>query len=131
MSNNICQVVGAEEPEQLTSLLLLRLVSVVLLAIWLAAICSVSPIVLVDHGIVSMGLDMLLEVLRPLEGLSTEVASMRLQWYMYPDVRGDVVPFHDGDTAATPSASEVEVVSALAPNVGLTDVILCGLSAKS
>lgn len=33
-----------------------------------------------------MSLDVLLQILRPLEGLATEVASVRLQRYVNPDV---------------------------------------------
>ena len=67
---------------------------------------------------------MLLKILRPLEGLSTKVASMRFQGYVNTNVRGDVVPFDHRYTTATPGASEVEVVGTLAPDMSLTYMIL-------
>ena len=52
-----------------------------------------------------MGFDMLLEILRPLEGLTTKLASMRLEWYVNTDVRGDVITLYDSDTTVRPCAS--------------------------
>ena len=71
-----------------------------------------------------MSLDMFLKILRPLEGLAAEIASMRLQGYVDANVRGDVVAFDDGHAAATPVASEVEVVRALASNMGFANMFL-------
>jgi len=65
-----------------------------------------------------------LEVLRPLESFAAKLASMRFQGNMDTDVRGDVVAFHDGDTAATPRTGEVEVVSTLASDMALADMVL-------
>lgn len=42
--------------------------------------------VLTEDRVVRMGFDMLLEILRPLEGLTTELASMWLEWYVNADV---------------------------------------------
>jgi hypothetical protein len=67
---------------------------------------------------------MLLEILRALECLSTEVALMRLEWDMDADVRGDVVAFDCRGAAGTPLAGEVEVVGALAADMALADVVL-------
>ena len=67
---------------------------------------------------------MLLEILRALECLATEVALMRLEWDMDADVRGDVVAFYRGCATGTPLAGEVEVVGALAPDMALADVVL-------
>lgn len=67
---------------------------------------------------------MLLEVLRPLEGLSAKIASVGLQGYVDADVRGDMVALHDGHAAATPTTSEIEVVGALTPNMSFTNMIL-------
>ena len=69
-------------------------------------------------------LDMLLEVLRPLEGLSTELALVWLQRHVDADVRGDVVPLNRGCPALAPLAGEVQVVGALAANMALTEMIL-------
>lgn len=71
-----------------------------------------------------MRLDVFLEVLGPLEGFATKFASMRFQGNMDTDVRGDMIAFHDGDTAATPRTGEVEVVSTLASNMALADMVL-------
>ena len=78
-----------------------------------------------------MGLDMLLEILRPLEGLTTKLASMRLQWYVDTDVRGDVITLYDSDTTITPCASQVKVVGALATNVSFADMVLGGTVSSS
>jgi hypothetical protein len=71
-----------------------------------------------------MGLDMLLQILGALERLATEITLVGFEWYMYSDVRGDVIPLHGCGVASTPLASEVEVVSALTTNVAFTDMLL-------
>ena len=78
-----------------------------------------------------MSFDMLLQVLGPFEGLPTKVASMRLQRYMDTDVRGDVVAFYNGNAAATPRTSEIEVVSAFTSDMGLADMILLVFVSRS
>ena len=78
-----------------------------------------------------MGLDMLLEILRPLEGLTAKLASMRLQWYVNTDVRGDMITLDDSDTTVTPCASQVKVVGALATNVNFADMVLWGTVSSS
>jgi len=74
-----------------------------------------------------MGLDVLLEILGPLERLATEVALVRLQRDVDTDVRSDVVSLDCRRTAAGPLTGEVEVVGRLAPNMALTDVIIKNL----
>lgn len=71
-----------------------------------------------------MSLDVLLEILRTLECLSTEVALVRLEWYVNSDVRSDVITLDGGSSALVPAASQVEVVGALASNVLLANVFL-------
>lgn len=71
-----------------------------------------------------MGLDVLLEILRALEGLSAEVALVWLQGNVNTNVRGDVVALHRCCTARVPLACQIEVVGALPANVPLTDVVL-------
>jgi hypothetical protein len=71
-----------------------------------------------------MRLDMLLQILRPLEGLAAEVAFVRLQRDVHADVRGDVVTFHRRRAAIAPLAGQVEVVGTLATNVTLADMVL-------
>ena len=69
-------------------------------------------------------LDMLLQILRTLEGLATEVTLVWLQGNVYADVRGDVVTLDGGGTARVPLACQVEVVCALSANMTLADVVL-------
>lgn len=71
-----------------------------------------------------MGLDVLLEILGALEGLSTEVALVWLQGNVDTNVRGDVVALDRCGTARVPLACQIEVVGALPANVPLTDVVL-------
>jgi hypothetical protein len=71
-----------------------------------------------------MGLDVLLEILGTLERLSTEVALVRLQGNMHPNVRGDVVALDRCGTARVPLTCQIEVVGALPANVPLTNVVL-------
>ena len=71
-----------------------------------------------------MCLDMLLEILRTLECLSTELALMGLQRDMDTDVRGDVIAFDCCGTAATPLAGQIEVICAFSTDVTLANVFL-------
>lgn len=71
-----------------------------------------------------MGLNVLLQVLGTLEGLSAEVALVRLERNVYANVRSDVVALHCRGPARVPLASQVEVVGALPANMALTDVVL-------
>ena len=79
-----------------------------------------------DDTVISMSLDMFLEILRALEGLATELALVRLQGNVDSDVGGDVVALDGGGAALTPRAGQVEVVSRLAANMTLADVFLLG-----
>lgn len=71
-----------------------------------------------------MGLDVLLQILRTLEGLTTEVALMRLEWYVDTNMRRDVVALHGGGSACAPLAGKIEVVCALAADMTLANVVL-------
>ena len=71
-----------------------------------------------------MSLDMLLQVLRTLEGLATKVTLVWLQRHMYSNVRSDVIPLDRSSVASSPLASQVQVVGALATDMALTDVFL-------
>jgi hypothetical protein len=84
-----------------------------------------------EHRVVGMGLDVLLEILGPLERLAAEVALMRLQRHVDADVRGDVVALDRGGAALVPLADQVEVVGALATDMLLTDVVLVEVSDRS
>jgi len=77
-----------------------------------------------------MGLNVLLEILRALEGFAAEVAFVRLEWHVNTNVRSDVVALDGGGTASAPCASQIEVVSALAPDVTFTHMVLEILSAS-
>lgn len=71
-----------------------------------------------------MRLNMLLEVLRSLEGLSTEVTLVRLQGDMNSNVRRDVISLDRCRTAITPGAGQVQVVSAFATDMAFADMFL-------
>ena len=60
---------------------------------------------------------MLLEILRPLEGLAAEIAFVRFQRYVHAYVRCDVVAFDGRGATCTPLAGEIEVVSTLSAHV--------------
>ena len=74
--------------------------------------------------VVSVGLDVLLKILRTLEGLAAEVALVWLQWHVNADVRGDVISLHGGGATATPLAGEIKIVGAFSANMAFADVIL-------
>lgn len=69
-------------------------------------------------------LDVLLEILRTLERLATELALVRLERDVDANVRGDVIALNSSSAARVPLASEVQVVGALAADMALTDVLL-------
>lgn len=71
-----------------------------------------------------MSLDVLLQILRSLEGLATEVALVRLQGNVNTNMRRDVVTLHSRSSAVAPLTCQVQVVGALAANMTLTDVVL-------
>ena len=71
-----------------------------------------------------MRLDMLLEILGTLEGFTTEIALMRLQWHVHTDVRCDMVALDGSGAAVTPLASQVEIVCALATDMAFADMVL-------
>lgn len=77
-----------------------------------------------QDSIVGVGLDVLLQILWPFERLSTKLTSMRFQGHMDTDVGCDVIPLDNLDLTIAPSADEVEVVGALATDMGFANVIL-------
>lgn len=79
-----------------------------------------------EHRVVGVGLDMLLQILRPLERLAAKLAFVRLQGHMNTDVRRDMVALHRRGAALIPLARQVQVVGALAANMLVTDVLLHG-----
>ena len=77
-----------------------------------------------NRRIISVGLDMLLQVLRTFESLPAEFASVRLKRDVDTDVRGDVVALDDSNVAVGPTACQVEIVGALATDMSLADMFL-------
>ena len=77
-----------------------------------------------DDRVISVGLDMFLQILRTFECLATEVATMWLQRNVNANVGSDVISFDDVDAALTPHALQVEVVGALATDVSFANMIL-------
>ena len=81
-TSNICQDEGVflEELGRLTFvLLLLLLIETRVLLLSMLAMTAIYHRILDGYRIISVCLDMLFQVLRPLEGFSTKVASMRFQ----------------------------------------------------
>lgn len=77
-----------------------------------------------QNRVVRMSLDMLLQVLRSLEGFTTKVAFVRLERNVYADVGGDVIALDRRRAAVAPLASEIQVVGALSTNVSFADMVL-------
>ena len=71
-----------------------------------------------------MSLDVLLQILRPLESLATKVASVWLQRYVDTDMRCDMVTFHNSDATATPGTSQVEIIGAFAAYMAFANMFL-------
>jgi hypothetical protein len=94
---------------------------------WCLSVSRVLALVLLRGSekdrVVGVSLDVLLQVLRTLEGLPTEVAFVRLQWNVDSDVGGDVVTLDSCGSALIPSAGQVEVVRTLAADMLLADVL--------
>lgn len=73
-----------------------------------------------------MGLDVLLQVLRTLKGLSTEITFVWLERDVDSNVGSDMVTLDSGGTARVPTTSEVQIVGALSSDMLLADVLLKG-----
>lgn len=71
-----------------------------------------------------MGLDVLLQVLRTLEGFAAKIAFVRFQRHMDSDVRRDVVAFDGGGPATAPLAGQVEIIRALATDMAFAHMFL-------
>lgn len=92
-----------------------------MLVVWLGLLVHT-----IYDSVISMSLYVLLQVLRPFEGLGADRASMRLQRYVDSDMRRDVVTFDHLNMAITPRALQVEVVGTLATDVFITHMLLTG-----
>jgi hypothetical protein len=77
-----------------------------------------------QHRVVGVSLDVLLEILRPLEGFAAEVALVRLQGDVHADMRSDVITLDRCGAAVTPLTGEVEVVCAFAANMAFANMVL-------
>lgn len=94
----------------------------------MAILIGTIPVLLVrrahHHCVFGVGLDMFLQILRPFEGLSTKLTSMRFQWHMDTNVGGDVIPLDDLNLTITPRTDEVKIVGTLAADMGFANMIL-------
>jgi hypothetical protein len=77
-----------------------------------------------------MGLNVLLQILGPLEGLATEIALVRLQRHMHSDVGGDVIALDGGGVACSPLASQIQIVGTLATDMAFAHVFVEGLGSR-
>ena len=77
-----------------------------------------------ENRVVSVSLDVLLQVLRTLEGLATEVTTMRLQRDMNTDVRCDMITLDRRGMTVCPLTGEIEIVGAFTANMAFADVLL-------
>jgi len=96
---------------------------------WWLSVARVLTLMLIiwrskKNRVVGVSLDVLLQILRSLECLSTEVTLVRLQGNMDSDVGGDVITLDSGGSALVPSTGQVKVVGTLATDMFLTDVFL-------
>ena len=71
-----------------------------------------------------MRLVVLLQILRALEGLAADRASVRLMRDMHTDMRGDMVPLDRLGFAVGPVAFQIQVVGGLATDMAITDMFL-------
>ena len=67
---------------------------------------------------------MLLQILRTFESLATELATMRLQGHMNPDMRSYVIALDDLNRTVRPRALQIEVICTFTPNMFVADMIL-------
>lgn len=77
-----------------------------------------------QNRVIGMGLDMLLQILRALEGLPASGAFVRLKRNMHSDVRSDVISLDCGGFTIAPLASQVQIICAFATNMSLADMFL-------
>jgi len=74
--------------------------------------------------VIGMCLDMLLEVLRTLERLATEITLVWLEGHMNSDMRGDVVAFDGCDPTLRPLTLQVQIIGAFSANMFLADMFI-------
>jgi hypothetical protein len=71
-----------------------------------------------------MSLNMLLQILRPLEGFATEVAFVWLERDMNADMRCNVITLDGRRAACAPLTGQIEIVGAFATDMSLANVVL-------
>lgn len=72
--------------------------------------------------VVGVGLDVLLEILGPLERLGAEVALVGLEGHVHSDVRSNVISLDGHNATVVPVADQRQVVGALSADVGVTQM---------
>jgi hypothetical protein len=77
-----------------------------------------------SRGLLEIYLDVLLQVLGPLEGLATEATLVWLEGNMDPDMGGDVIALDSSGVASFPATDKVQVVGALSSDMPLAQVVL-------
>ena len=107
--------------KELTSLLISHVVSS---RTMMAPICARRLRRAHEHGIIGVSLDMLLQVLRTLEGLSTEVTFVGLQGNVNTNMRSDVIPFDGCGPTASPRTSQIQIVRTLTSDMTFTNMFL-------
>jgi hypothetical protein len=73
-------------------------------------------------------LDVLLEILRPFEGLATKLTLVWLQGHMDSNVGGDMVTLDRRGMAVAPGTGQVEVIGAFPAHMAFTEMVLTALS---
>jgi hypothetical protein len=79
-----------------------------------------------ENRVVGMGLDVLLQVLRTLEGLAAEITFVWFERDVNSDMGSDMITLDSGGTAGVPTTGKVQVVGALSSDMLLADVVLEG-----
>ena len=77
-----------------------------------------------QDSIFGVSLDVLLQILRSLKRLAAKFAPMRFQWHMDSNMRSDMIALDYRYGAIAPGAGQIQVVGALAADVGIADMIL-------
>jgi len=77
-----------------------------------------------QNRVVSVRLNVLLQILGTLEGFAAEVALMRLQRNVNTNVRSNVITLDGRSAAVAPLARQVQVVGALATNMAFANMVI-------
>lgn len=77
-----------------------------------------------ENRVIGVGLDMLLQILGTLEGLSASRALVGFEWNMHSDMRSDMIPLHCGGPAAAPCAGQIQIVGTFPTDMAFTNMLL-------